>query len=64
VAGEAGEGNSPNGYGRKSVTDTGKLALEVPRDRQASSDPQLIGPGTSVASLASMTRSSRCMRGA
>jgi putative transposase len=35
--------NSRNGYGRKTVmTDTGKLALEVPRDRQASFDPQLI----------------------
>jgi putative transposase len=43
LAGEGGEGNSRNGYGRKSVvTDTGKLALEVPRDRQASFDPQLI----------------------
>jgi transposase-like protein len=64
LAGEAEEGDSRNGYGRKSVTDTGKLALEVPRDRQASFDPQLIGPGTSVASLASKTSSSRCMRGA
>src|SRR3954453_8337362 len=36
-------GNSRNGYGRKSVlTDTGKIDLEVPRDRQASFDPQLI----------------------
>jgi putative transposase len=43
LAGEGGEGNSRNGYGRKSVvTDTGRLALEVPRDRQASFDPQLI----------------------
>ena len=43
LAGEGGEGNSRNGYGRKSVvTDTGKLVLEVPRDRQASFDPQLI----------------------
>jgi putative transposase len=43
LAGEAGEGNSRNGYGRKSVvTDTGRIALEVPRDRQASFDPQLI----------------------
>jgi hypothetical protein len=34
-------GNSRNGYGRKSVlTDTGKIELEVPRDRQASFDPQ------------------------
>ena len=36
-------GNSRNGYGRKTVlTDTGKIELEVPRDRQASFDPQLI----------------------
>ena len=43
LAGEAGAGNSRNGYGRKSVvTDTGRMALEVPRDRQGSFDPQLI----------------------
>ncbi|WP_424139618.1 IS256 family transposase [Roseomonas chloroacetimidivorans] len=43
LAGEGGEGNSRNGYGRKSVvTDTGRIALEGPRDRQASFDPQLI----------------------
>ncbi|GMG85670.1 IS256 family transposase [Paralimibaculum aggregatum] len=36
-------GNSRNGYGRKTVTtDTGKIGLEIPRDRQASFDPQLI----------------------
>src|SRR6478672_755629 len=36
-------GNSRNGYGRKTVTtETGTLALEIPRDRQASFDPQLI----------------------
>jgi putative transposase len=35
--------NRRNGYGRKTVvTDTGKVDLEVPRDRQASFDPQLI----------------------
>jgi putative transposase len=45
LAGEAGAGagNSRNGYGRKSVvTDTGRMALEVPRDRQGSFDPLLI----------------------
>ena len=43
LAGEAGAGNSRNGYGRKSVvTDTGRIGLEVPRDRQGSFDPQLI----------------------
>ena len=44
LAGEGGAGNGRNGYGQKTViTDTGKLELEVPRDRQASFDPQLIG---------------------
>src|SRR4051794_10986094 len=43
LAGDGGTGNSRNGYGRKSViTDTGQIELEVPRDRQASFDPQLI----------------------
>jgi putative transposase len=43
LASEDGVGNSRNGYGRKSVlTDTGKIELEVPRDRQATFDPQLI----------------------
>jgi putative transposase len=37
------DGNSRNGYGRKTVvTDTGKIDLEVPRDRRATFDPQLI----------------------
>src|SRR3954462_481306 len=36
-------GNTRNGYGRKTVlTDTGKIDLEIPRDRLASFDPQLI----------------------
>jgi putative transposase len=41
---ETGEpGNSRNGYGRKTVTtDTGRIVLDIPRDRQASFDPQLI----------------------
>jgi putative transposase len=43
LVGEGGVGNGRNGYGQKTViTDTGKLELEVPRDRQASFDPQLI----------------------
>src|SRR4051812_36656010 len=43
LSGEEGAGNSRNGYGRKSVlTDTGKIELEVPRDRRAGIDPQLI----------------------
>ncbi|MBP2316916.1 IS256 family transposase, partial [Azospirillum soli] len=38
-----GRANSRNGYGRKTVlTDTGKIALEVPRDRLGTFDPQLI----------------------
>ena len=40
---EDGRLNSRNGYGRKSVlTDTGKIELEVPRDRLSTFDPQLI----------------------
>lgn len=36
-------GNSRNGYGRKTVvTEAGKIAIDVPRDRQGSFDPQLI----------------------
>lgn len=43
LAGEEGAGNTRNGYGRKTVvTDTGKLAIDVPRDREASFEPQLI----------------------
>ncbi len=43
--GEAAEGrsNSRNGYGQKAVlTDTGRIQLEIPRDRLASFEPQLI----------------------
>jgi putative transposase len=40
---EAEAGNTRNGYGRKTVTtDTGKIEIEVPRDRAGSFDPQLI----------------------
>ena len=50
LAGEGGAGNSRNGYGRKRVvTDTGRIALEVPRDRQGSFDPQLIASRSSTA---------------
>src|SRR5918993_2686505 len=43
LTGDRGTGNSRNGYGSKTVaTDTGEIELEVPRDRQASFDPQLI----------------------
>src|SRR3954469_1667631 len=38
-----GRGNSRNGYGRKTgLTETGRIEFEVPRDRQATFDPQLI----------------------
>lgn len=43
LAGEAAQGNSRNGYSRKTVTtDTGTIELALPRDRQATFDPQLI----------------------
>src|SRR5215218_8043205 len=43
LAGDGGAGNSRNGYGEKTVlTDTGRIELEVPRDRRATFDPQLI----------------------
>jgi putative transposase len=43
LGGEGGVENGRNGYGRKTVTtDTGRLELEIPRDRQSSFDPQLI----------------------
>jgi transposase-like protein len=43
LAGENGAGNGRNGYGRKTViTDTSRIELEVPQDRQSSFDPQLI----------------------
>ena len=36
-------GNSRNGYGKKTVvTDTARIELDVPRDRQSSFDPHLI----------------------
>lgn len=36
-------GNNRNGYGRKTViTDSGKIEIDVPRDRAGSFDPQLI----------------------
>ena len=42
LAGEQ-PGNRRNGYGKKTViTDSGQIELEVPRDRQARFDPQLI----------------------
>ena len=43
LAGEDGAGNMRNGYGHKAeMTETGKLSIDLPRDRQSSFDPQLI----------------------
>jgi len=43
LGGDAEAGNNRNGYGRKTVvTDTGKIEIDVPRDRGGSFDPQLI----------------------
>ncbi|PKP91458.1 MAG: IS256 family transposase [Alphaproteobacteria bacterium HGW-Alphaproteobacteria-14] len=43
LGGEAEAGNNRNGYGRKTViTDSGKIEIDVPRDRAGSFDPQLI----------------------
>src|SRR3954447_17199371 len=40
LTGDGGGGNSRNGYGRKSViTDTGRIELEVPRDRRGGFAP-------------------------
>ena len=42
LAGEDGAGNTRNGYDRKTVmTYTDKLVIDMPRDHQASFDPQL-----------------------
>ena len=44
LGGEEEAGNQRNGYGKKTVlTDSGSLELAIPRDRQGSFDPQLIG---------------------
>ena len=43
LGGDEQVGNSRNGYGRKRViTDSSKIEIEVPRDREGSFDPQLI----------------------
>jgi putative transposase len=43
LAGDGGAGNNRNGYGKKTVlTDSGKVEITVPRDREASFDPQII----------------------
>jgi len=43
LAGDVGAGNTRNGYGKKTVlTESGSVELAIPRDRQASFDPQLL----------------------
>ncbi|GGJ57097.1 putative transposase for insertion sequence element ISRM3-like protein [Sphingopyxis bauzanensis] len=43
LGGVAEAGNNRNGYGRQTViTDSGKIEIDVPRDRAGSFDPQLI----------------------
>ncbi len=43
LGGEGGADNRRNGYGSKTgLTETGKLEIEVPRDRASTFDPQLI----------------------
>jgi putative transposase len=43
LSGEGDGDNRRNGYGRKTVlTSDGQIGLYVPRDRQSSSDPQLL----------------------
>src|SRR4051794_38809242 len=43
LAGDGGADNSRNAYGKKAaLTETGKVELEVPRDRRATFDPRLI----------------------
>jgi len=52
------EADNRNGSSAKTVvTDTGKLRIDIPRDRNGSFEPLLI-PNTSVASRGLMTRSS------
>ena len=55
-------GNTRNGYGRKTVTtEPGRIELSIPRDRQATFDPQLIAR-YQRRFPASTTRSCRCTR--
>ena len=43
LSSDGGAGNNRNGYGKKTViTDSGKVEIVVPRDREASFDPQII----------------------
>lgn len=47
-------GNSRNGYGRKTVTTgTGRIELEIPRDRAGSFDPALIAKYSATQSFQS-----------
>lgn len=69
LAGEGSARNSRNGYGRKSVvTDTGRIALDIPRYRQGSFDPVLIAkyqrrfPGFDEKIVSMYARGNRCRR--
>jgi putative transposase len=43
LSGDDATANNRNGYGKKTVfTDSGKVEIAVPRDREASFDPQII----------------------
>jgi putative transposase len=57
-------GNHRNGSSPKTViTPNGELNLDIPRDRQATFEPQLVA-STSAACRASTTTSSACMHAA
>lgn len=73
LAGDDGTGNTRNGYGRKTVTtESGKLEIDIPRDRQSRFDPQLIakyqwrfpGSGGKIVSMYARGMSTREIAGA
>jgi putative transposase len=54
--------NSRNGFSSKTITtQDGQLALDIPRDREGSFEPQII-KSTKHASPVWMTKSSHCMQ--
>ena len=60
----AGRRNHRNGHSKKTVlTETAKLDIRIPRDREGTFDPKLMAR-ISAASPASTRRSCRCMRAA
>jgi len=55
--------NTRNGYGKKTVvTDTSRLELDVPRDRQSSFDPQLIANISALSGLRRKNHLDVCAR--